>query len=250
MVEPVWPSACRLELDQGNTLAVPRAQRLTKEPIARDALACPEHDGELAESIRQVPVCIVWTKPWAGTLGSTMLFHARRLKPDLVTAGYFAYWTTERPFGDNELTRWVLPALAVDAVYSHLLFVLPGLQQVMYGPGDVEGLRVTYRQMSSGKLVPVAVFADDDRHREVSLDLAEAVDDRGRILVHDEVWSHQLGGHHAVTVARHGARHQCFVDGAIRAMSGDVAKAFALGSIDQPRRAKPAWRLAFDHAVR
>jgi hypothetical protein len=237
MAEPVWPSACRLELDRGNP------QRSTMEPVVRAAKACSERDDDLAKFIRQVPVCVVWTKPWSGTLGSSMLFHARRTEPDLVVVGYFAYWTTERPFGDNDLTRWVLPALAVDAVYSHLLFVLPGLQQVMYGPGDIEGVRVTYRQKQSGQLVPIAVYADDSRHRELSLDITEAVDDRGRILVLSDAWSHQLGGQHAVTVAHNGAMQRCFLDGAMRAVSDEVVKAFALGSVGHPRRAKPAWRL-------
>jgi hypothetical protein len=196
------------------------------------------------ELVRQVPICIVWTKPWAGELGRSLIFHARMVRPDRIVAGYFAYWTTERPWGDNWLTHWFLPAVAIDAFYSHLLFVLPGIQQLTYGPGDVEGLRVTFRLVGSDRLEPISVVADDGRHREVSLDVAEAVDDRGRILVFTDVWNHKLGAKGALWVARAGANQQCFSGDALQSVKRETVSAFRLGSEQDPRRARPAWHLA------
>lgn len=198
--------------------------------------------------IRRVPLCIVWDKRWAGDLGTTVLYHSRHVDTDRITVGYFAYWTTERPFGDNELTRWVLPAVAIDAVYSHLLFVLPGLQHLLYGPGDVEGVRVTYRIADADHLVPVDVTADDRRHREVALELSETIDEQGRIFVLNDTWSHQLGGPRAMTASRAGATKRCFVGDALRVLPEETVRAFRLGSTDAPRRAKPAWRLGSNFA--
>jgi len=172
-----------------------------------------------------------------------MLFHTKRVGPDRVVAGYFAYWSTERPWGKNALTRQLLPALAIDAVYSHLFFVLPGLKTMLYGPGDVEGLRVTYAVGDDHQLVPISVFADDGDHREVQLDIRDAVDEFGRVVVLTNVWSHQLGARGAVPAVRAGASEHCFTGNALQPITAETALAFRLGDVQAPLRARPAWRL-------
>jgi hypothetical protein len=192
---------------------------------------------------------VLWTKPWAGQLGDTLLFHSRRLSRTKLSVGYFVYWSTERPWGDNNLTRWVLPAAAIDAVYSHFLFVLPGMQRVLYGPGDIEGFRVTYEIDANNRLVPRALVADDATHHEVQLSLQDAVDDAGRLLLYADGWSHQLGGTHARSVADAGATRHCYAGSTIQSLSPDVIDGFRLGTLGSPRRAKPAWRLSATAAV-
>ncbi|HMJ16104.1 MAG TPA: hypothetical protein VK524_32035, partial [Polyangiaceae bacterium] len=65
--------------------------------------------------IESQPVCIV-SKVWsAGELGETLAYHYQR-SGDRIEVGYFAFWSTERPWGDNALTLTVLPAAAIDAV--------------------------------------------------------------------------------------------------------------------------------------
>jgi hypothetical protein len=195
----------------------------------------------LNELVRRVPICIVSTQPWAGDLGSSILYRVSPDKSKNVRVGYFAYWTTERPWGDNSLTRWLLPALAIDAFYSHLLFLFPGIQRVMYGAGDVEGVRITYRLGGPDRLIPVAITADDATHHEVSIDATDAVDDQGRIMLLNDVWSHQLGGRNALALARTGANRRCFNGESLRPLTDHVVSAFRLGSPTNPRRAGPAW---------
>ncbi|HEY5954905.1 MAG TPA: hypothetical protein VIV60_00080 [Polyangiaceae bacterium] len=199
----------------------------------------------------QQELCILWTKHWAGQLGRTLLYQVKPLPDHRVAVGYFAYWSTERPWGDNDITRWVLPAVAIDAFYSHFFFVLPGVQRVLYGPGDIEGLRVTYAVDSvTHRLTPESVIADNATHREVRLKLEDAVDERGRILVYADTWSHQLGGAGALSVARAGANRQCYVGNTLQPITHEIAEAFHLGDSNAPRRAKPAWRLAANAAYR
>ena len=170
-----------------------------------------------------------------------MLFRVQTTGKNTVRIGYFAYWSTERPWGNNTLTHWFIPALAIDAFYSHLLFVLPGVQRLMYGPGDVEGVRIAYRIVQDSRLVPTSIVADGELHREVSLDLAESVDENGRILLLNDVWSHQLGGRGALTQARSGAHERCYYHDTIQPLTDDVVAEFRLGSPNDPRRAGPAW---------
>lgn len=243
IVEPAWPDPPRV--DSSRAQPHPQLQILSDGASDR-ADPLPQGDSgveALDTEIRDTPVCIVWTRQWAGALGSTLLYRVRRLTPERIAVGYFAYWTSERPFGDNDLTRWILPAIAIDAVYSHLLFIMPGLQRVMYGPGDIEGVRVIYREERTGRLLPTAVIAEDDRHRERSIHLEDAVDEEGRIVLRTDVWSHQLGGEKAVATAHTNAWRRCFVGKALRPLTQETIQAFRLGTAVQPRRAKPAWRL-------
>jgi len=162
---------------------------------------------------------------------------------DRISVGYFAYWTTERPWGDNDLTRWWVPALAIDGFYSHFLFLFPGLQRVLYGAGDVEGASVTFQRLDDGHLVPIGIVAEDPRHQEVSLDVDQAVDERGRILFYDDVWSHQLGGRRALARLKDGAHHRCYQKDSLLPLTPSVIRAFRLGTPTSPRRARPAWIL-------
>ena len=223
-------------------------------------------------AIEAHPVCIgsrVWS---AGTMADTVFYHYRR-HGDELTVGYFVYWSTERPWGSNNLTYGVLPALFVDAFYSHTFFLLPGARELLYGPGDIEGASVTYQQdPTSGALVPLGGVADDDRHKAVTLS-AEDLDASGRTALITDVWSHQLGGKGGARLLREifgedddsslsrvalaasptaGApggddredgRARCFSGEALRPLPEAVMRTFRLGSTDAPRRAKPAWRL-------
>lgn len=182
--------------------------------------------------IRRVPICIAWTQPWAGDLGTSILYRTRTRDAKNISVGYFAYWTTERPWGNNSLTHWLLPALAVDAFYSHLLFMFPGIQRFMYGAGDVEGVRISYRVDDSNQLIPLSITADDGSHREVPISLTEAVDDQGRVTLLNDVWSHQLGGHQALALVRNNAvQRRCFIGESLRPLTDRVVSAFRLEAL-------------------
>jgi len=68
-----------------------------------------------------------------------------------------------------------------------------------------------------------------------------AVDERGRIFVYNDVWSHQLGGPAAVRRARTGAPYRCFSQERLVPLTEKVVSDFRLGSPKDPRRAGPAW---------
>lgn len=247
MVEPTWPGPSARHASLGISAYSQRTALANGEITRRDRSAedasCASSDQCLARLVQGGSVCVAWNRQWAGELGKPLLFHVKRVGPDRVVAGYFAYWSTERPWGKNALTRQVLPALLIDAVYSHLLFVLPGLKSMLYGPGDVEGLRVTYTLGSDHQLVPVSVFADDGTHNEVQLDVRDAVDDSGRVVVLTNVWSHQLGAKGAVSAVRAGAGVRCYTGSDLQPVTAATALAFRLGDIQVPLRARPAWRI-------
>lgn len=196
---------------------------------------------ELETAVRSVPICIVWKQLWAGELGSSILYRIKRRHPHQVEIGYFVYWSSERPWGDNEQTRLVLPALFIDAFYTRTLFLLPGMQQALYGAGDIEGARVTYR-LEDDRLTPLSIVVDDTSHRETSLDVKRAVDANGRVMLLTAAWSHQLAGEDAVGAVESGARSRCYLGTALRPLTREIASSFRLGSPEHPRRAKPAWR--------
>jgi hypothetical protein len=187
------------------------------------------------------PVC-VGARSWsAGSLGDTVLYRTRRLGNRL-TVGYFVYWTEERPWGNNSLSYAVLPALAVDAVYSHFLYVFPGLKDAMYGAGDVEGVQVTYELRPDGSLDVVSGRADDGNHRPVTLSRSDLLDSKGRVVLLTDVWSHQLGAHGAGSFAdRSAGELRCYAKSSLRPMTEVVARAFRLGNDREPLRGNPAW---------
>jgi hypothetical protein len=136
----------------------------------------------------------------------------------------------------------VAPALLVDSVYSHGLFVLPGLRHAMYGAGDIEGAAVEY-EISGEKLVPVRGRADDETHDEVELSREELWDARGRVVLMSEAWSHQLGAKDAAQRLENAAEQRCFEGQSLRPLTPELVERFRLGSFAEPRRAKPAWRI-------
>ncbi len=170
-----------------------------------------------------------------------MLFRTRRMG-NRIAVGYFVYWSEERPWGDNLVSYTVLPALAVDAVYSHFLFVFPGIKDAMYGSGDVEGAQVVYQQRPDGSLEVVNGRADDANHAPVSLSRSDLLDSKGRVVLLSDVWSHQLGAHGGARFAEGSpAGLKCFAKSSLQPMTELVARAFRLGNVRQPLRGNPAW---------
>lgn len=236
--EPRWPTPIEAaqvtskHFDMKGSDAQPRRNRTDPHVLG---------DESLSSLVCSKEICIAAQEDWAGTLGKTLLFHARRTG-DQITVGYFVYWTTERPWGKNRLTRQLLPALVIDAFYSHLFFVLPGIQRALYGAGDVEGVRVTYTVGSNARLVPESAAADNPWHAEVALNLLDAVDEQGRFVALTDVWSHQLGAPKAVQAVQAGARVKCYSGQSLVPLTREQAAAFRLGTPAEPRRALPAWR--------
>jgi hypothetical protein len=193
--------------------------------------------------VQTLPICVA-SSSFAGELGSSILYHYRRDGRTLMV-GYFVYWSTERPWGKNALSYSVLPALFIDAFYSHLFFLFPGAQRILYGPGDVEGVRIAYQRRDDGKWEAVSAVADDVGHHDVALSRDDFVDRDGRTVFMIDGWSHQLGGRGASSVS--GAQKDafvCFDGGSLKPLTDEVAREFRLGSPSDPRRALPAWLLA------
>lgn len=139
--EPSWPGRCCVETRMGRRDSESSIPGLVTNSVG-NSVTCTEHASHLEGLVRRRPICVVWTQSWSGDLGKSILYQVSRSGPERIIVGYFAYWTTERPWGDNSLTHWLVPAAVIDGFYSHLLFVLPGVQRLLYGPGDVEGVRV------------------------------------------------------------------------------------------------------------
>jgi hypothetical protein len=196
--------------------------------------AGPEVAAEDARAIEAQPVCIGSTVHSAGELGPALLYRGRRLPDGKLEVGYYAFFSEERPWGNNWLTWLVLPALALDLVYTRGLLVAPGLQRAAYGPADVEGFRVIYaRDGASGLRVERAV-ADDDRHRPSELGRADlfAVDP-DRITVVTDAWNHHLGTR--VRAPGDLVYRRCYGPESIRPLADAEARRFHL-----ERRAAPA----------
>jgi hypothetical protein len=187
-------------------------------------------------------VCVASSVWSAGQLGDTLAYHFER-HGDRLKVGYFAYWSSERPWGMNTLSLSVAPALLVDGLYSHLFFVLPGVRQAMYGSGDIEGAAVTYRVEPDGTLEVESALADNETHDEVKLSRTDLLDERGRLVLMSEVWSHQLGAHGAARRLERAASQRCYHGRELVALTPELARRFRLGSAATPRRAKPAWRI-------
>jgi hypothetical protein len=140
------------------------------------------------------------------------------------------------------LSYTLLPAVVADAFYSHFLFVLPGLRHAIYGPGDVEGVHVTYRENDDGSFTPISATADDGFHHAVVLEPRDFVDDAGRLVFMTDVWSHQLGARGAVQIVRAGNTPlTCFEGETLQPIGEGVIRDFRLGSRDDAHRAGPAW---------
>jgi hypothetical protein len=226
--EPSWPALSIAHTVNAADVAPGATKALATAPVASSD----------DERIRAQPFCVATIGSSGGVLGETVLYRYRRVGDEL-RVGYFVYWSSERPWGNNTLTRELFPALAIDAVYSHTLFVLPGLQRALYGAGDIEGVLVRYAA-GSAVLRPEQVLADDEGHHRVTLGAEDVLASDGRVIVMSESWSHQLGARDAVRRASPLAS-RCFSGDSLQPLSADVAARFRLGDAKKPRRARPAW---------
>lgn len=194
-------------------------------------------DADLAAedaAIASQPVCIGSTVHSAGELGPALLYRRARLPDGRLEVGYYAFFSEERPWGNNWLTWTVLPALALDLVYTRGLLVGPGLQRAAYGPADVEGFRVVYTPDGNGGLRAEGAVADDDRHRRADLTRADLfAADPERITLATSTWSHHLGArvHRASDIVY----RRCYGPRSIRPIDREVVRRFNLD-----RRAGPA----------
>jgi hypothetical protein len=192
--------------------------------------------------IEHQPVCLGASTWSAGELGETLLYQSRRVG-QVLQVGYFAFWSTERPWGNNLLSYLVVPALLTDAFYSHFLYVFPGVKDAFSGRADVEGASVEFEPRADGSLNPLGGWADDGHHTPVRLSRDDLLDRAGRVVLLSDVWSHQLGAHGAARFSDDPRnRVRCYVDTTLRPMTDSVARSFRLGDARRPRRALPAWQ--------
>jgi hypothetical protein len=203
------------------------------EPVAWTEPGVNDPDDAL---VRAQPVCVVNTQRSAGDIGRSLVIR-HRSDGDRLWVSYFVYWSSERPWGDKS---WLL-SLAIDAFYSHFMFVLPGLRHALYGPGDVEGVTVVYRKVGE-RLEIVEGYGDDEYHRRVHLGPEDLTGQDNHTVLMTTSWSHQLGGRGAANLKneQHASKH-CFAGAKLVPLTSDIAKRFWLGSVDAPRRARYAW---------
>ena len=88
-------------------------------PVAAEAR--PEE-----RAVEAQPICIASTVHSAGVLGPALFYRLARRPGGRLEVGYYAFFSEERPWGNNWLTWSVVPALALDMVYTRLFFVGPG----------------------------------------------------------------------------------------------------------------------------
>ena len=209
--------------------------------VPKDALPATAPTGyvepaDLAQkSIERREICVGSAVASAGTLGETLYYRAAVLPDGKLVVGYFAFFSQERPWGNNWMTWTVVPALAIDMVYTRTAFVGPGLQRALSGKGDVEGFRIVYEPRPDGTLDVERAVADDGSHRIVELGAAEVLAmDPERPTLYSRVWSHQLGGRGLHSMAAL-ARVHCFGRGSVLPLPERVVAEFGLG-----HRAAPA----------
>jgi hypothetical protein len=203
---------------------------LPAAPVAQST----EHVGVEQAAIEQREICVGSSVASAGKLGDTLYYRATKLPDDKLVVGYYAFFSEERPWGNNWLTWTVLPALAVDAVYSHGMFVGPGMQRAISGKGDVEGFRIEYELRPDGSLEVERAVADDGSHNVVNLSEKDLLSlDPKRPTVYTDVWSHQLGGR-GVRSRSDLSYVRCFGPGHIRLLPEAIVDEFALGGRAMP----------------
>jgi hypothetical protein len=186
-------------------------------------------------AIEQREICVGSSIESAGVLGDTLYYRAATLPDGKLAVGYFAFFSEERPWGNNWLTWTVLPAVAVDMFYTRAMFVGPGLQRAIHGKGDVEGFHIVYTQRPDGTLDVERGVADDGSHELVNLSREQILAlDPQRPTFYTDVWSHQLGGHGARAKSELSYLH-CYGPGHVRELPDGVSDEFALAG-----RAPPA----------
>jgi hypothetical protein len=184
--------------------------------------------------IETQPVCIGSTEHSAGELSDVLYYRAIARDDGRIEVGYFAFYSEERPWGNNWMTWTVVPALAVDLVYSRALLVAPGIQRALYGPGDVEGVGVVYDVTPEGSLRLVEARADDGHHAPVALAREDVFSvDPARLTFYSDVWSHQLGGRGARSAADL-SYVKCYAGATIRPLPESVARTFHVDDARAP----------------
>jgi hypothetical protein len=206
----------------GNTPAPNVSASRTGDPSPEEAL------------IEQQLVCVGSAVHSAGDLGPALFYRSERLPTGEIAVGYYAFFSEERPWGNNWQTWLVFPALVTDLVYTRALLVAPGMQRLAYGKGDVEGFRVVYAD-GGGALAPKYAIADDATHTERRLSVADlfAVDPL-RLTLYSTTLSHQLAGV-GVRSAEDLAYERCYGPSEIRPLTAEIEREFRLD-----RRARPA----------
>jgi len=208
-------------------------------------------DGQLPANAEEAliagqPLCVVSKHASFGTLADVVLYvHSRR--GNELSVGYFVYWSVERPWGPNLPTYTLLPSLAIDSAYTHFFFLLPGLQRALYGAGDIEGATVIYEVGPDGTLEAKGAYADDELHDGVELTPRDLLTKDGKVALMTDVWSHQLGAPGAASHYEREHEHaeaSCFSGPTLKPLTSNTARAFRLGSVSGPLRARPAWRAA------
>jgi hypothetical protein len=186
-------------------------------------------------AIESAPVCIGSAVASVGVLSDVLYYRAIATDDGRVAVGYFAFFSEERPWGNNWLTWTVVPALAVDLVYSRAFLVAPGVQRALFGAGDVEGVGVVYDVAADGSLQLDHAMAEDRTERMVHITREAAFAlDPARPTFYSDVWSHQLGAHGARSPADL-SYERCYVGESIRPLPESVARSFRV-----ERRAIPA----------
>lgn len=182
--------------------------------------------------VERLPVCVGSSVKSAGDLSDVLYYRAVALPDGRVEVGYFAFYSEERPWGNNWLTWSVFPALAVNLVYSRALLVAPGLQRALYGAGDVEGVGVVYNRLADGSLHVDHALADDGTHDSVALSREQVFAlDPDRPTFYSDVWSHQLGGRGARS--RSNLEYErCYGVGSIRPLPESIARTFRVDADD------------------
>ncbi|HEY8091763.1 MAG TPA: hypothetical protein VIF09_28055 [Polyangiaceae bacterium] len=179
-------------------------------------------------AIERQPVCIGSSVASAGKRSDVLYYRAVATTEGLVAVGYFAIYSEERPWGNNWMTWSVLPALAIDMVYSRTFWVVPGLQRALYGAGDVEGFTIVYRPLGNGSLSIDHAIVDDGRERRHELSRAEVLAvDPGRPTIYSDVWSHQFSGRGARS-RKDLVEDRCYQGDTIRPLPAAVARDFRI----------------------
>ena len=209
------------------TFAGTGCTRLGSLPAASaDSEADPS--GPEQAAIEQREICVGETGASVGKLADILYYRATVLPDNKLVVGYFAFFSEERPWGNNWLTWTLIPALAVDMLYTRTAFVGPGLQRAISGKGDVEGFRIVYDVQPDGTLKVERAVADDGTHARVDLSAAEVMAmDAERPTFYSNVWSHQLGGRGARSKSDL-AYVRCYGPGRVLPLPDSVDSEFAL----------------------
>ena len=189
-------------------------------------------------AIERQPVCVGSSVQSAGRLSDVLYYRAVATKEGRIAVGYFVFFSEERPWGNNWLTWSVLPALTVDMVYSRALWIAPGVQRALYGPGDVEGLSIVYDVGAGGSLSIDHALVDDGSEQMLEVTRSDVLAlDPQRPTFYSNVWSHQLGGHSAHS-RRDLVEERCYQGDDIRPLPDGLARTFRLD--EHTDRAPPA----------